>query len=65
MMLAHAERIDADAIGKHRFGDDVAECFCRSAGAAGGINRDVAEGVESEFDMRHENKSIFAPEPAR
>ena len=54
MMLADAEEMQADLIGQHGLGDDVAEDLRVRKRLTGVVERDVAEGIEPEFDgIRH------------
>ena len=52
-MLADAEDVQADLVGQHRLLDDVAEDVCLRVKGAVGRARDVAEGVDAEFECRH------------
>ena len=49
-MLAHAKEVDAQRIGELGFGDDVADDLRLREQPAIGIDGDVAEGVEAEFE---------------
>lgn len=49
-MLAHTKEVAAQRIGERYFGDDVAGDLRLRQLSAVGIERDVAEGVEAEFE---------------
>ena len=53
VVLAHAEEVDADLVGQLGLRDDVAEDLGVRLGAAVGVDGDVAEGVEAEFEGWH------------
>ena len=53
MVLAQADEIDAEPVGELSFGDDVAEDLRVGQRTACGVEGDVAEGVEAQFDCRH------------
>ena len=48
-MFANAEAIDAGLFRDHRLLDDVAQHVRVRVQLAGGVARDVAEGVEAKF----------------
>jgi hypothetical protein len=50
MVFTDAEGIDAEFVSKNRFSDDIAQALGVGKHATGGIDGDVAEGVEAEFD---------------
>jgi hypothetical protein len=50
MVLADAERVDPDLVREHPFGDDVAQRVRLGDELTGGVDRDVAEGVETELE---------------
>ena len=53
VVLADADEVDAELVGELGLGDDVAEDLGVRQRAAVGVEGDVAEGVEAEFDVRH------------
>ena len=59
MMLADAEERQADLVGEHRLLDDVAQHLRVRMRLTGVVHRQVAEGIESKFDVVHH--SIIVP----
>ena len=52
-MLADAKDVEADLVGQHGLLDDVAEDLGLRVKGTVGRARDVAEGVDAEFECRH------------
>ena len=52
MMLAHAERIDANRLGVHAFGHDVPQRLRLRDKAAAGVEDHVAKSIKAQFDHR-------------
>ena len=53
VVLADAEEVHADPVGQLGFGDDVPEDARVRQESAFGVQGDVAEGVQAEFDVGH------------
>ena len=52
MVLADADEVDAELVGKYRFFHDVAQHASVGERCAGGVERDVAERIQTEFEKR-------------
>lgn len=53
-MFAEPDGIDSDRVGQYSFRDHVADYFGMRFEAAVGSGRNIAEGIEAEFDLlRH------------
>ena len=50
MMLADADEGEPDLIGQHGLFEDIAQHLCVRERLTGGVEGDVAEGIESQFD---------------
>ena len=50
VVFADAEEVEAEVVGQHRLVDHVADHLCLAQAVAVGVDGDVTEGVEAEFD---------------
>ena len=50
-MLADAESVDSQIVGKDRLFDDVAQHACLRQETAVGIDRHVSEGIQAELEI--------------
>jgi hypothetical protein len=60
MMLADAERVDADLVGQDPLLDDVPDDLRLVPAASRSVKGDVAERVESEPQVAHGHSSVRA-----
>ena len=65
MVLADAERVEAELVGEHRLLDDVAEHAGLRLERAVRRERDVAEGIEAEFESFCHSPSSLSRGTAR
>ena len=61
MVFADAEEVDADLVGEHAFGDDVADDLCVRQRLAVGADGDVAERVDAEFECGSVSSGFAMP----
>ena len=52
MMLAHAERIDANRLGVQAFGHDIPQRLRLRDKAAAGVEDHVTKSIKAQFDHR-------------
>src|ERR1041384_5572169 len=64
-MLAEPDDVDADLVGEHCFGDDVAQHVSVGVGLPVGGVGDIAKGVQSKFGrLRHPRRIGRGGKPA-